>query len=108
MNGKFPPVFSVARRDWSSPPVIVRRRSYDSWPVYGGSKDEIHYSTLRQIDTANVGGLRQVWVYHCGDLDSNSQIQVNPIVVWPYVVWRLAPTQAVCARCRQRQADMDL
>jgi quinoprotein glucose dehydrogenase len=54
---------------------------YDSWPAYGGSKDEIHYSALRQIDTGNVGGLRQAWVYHCGDVDSNSQIQVNPIVI---------------------------
>jgi quinoprotein glucose dehydrogenase len=55
--------------------------NYDSWPAYGGSKDEIHYSAVRQIDTGNVGGLRQVWAYHCGDVDSNSQIQVNPIVV---------------------------
>jgi quinoprotein glucose dehydrogenase len=54
---------------------------YDSWPAYGGSKDRIHYSGLRQIDTANVGGLRQVWAYHCGDVDSNSQIQCNPIVI---------------------------
>ena len=54
---------------------------HDSWPVYGGSKGNLHYSALRQIDTANVGGLRQVWVYNAGDADSNSQIQVNPIVV---------------------------
>ncbi len=55
--------------------------NYHSWPAYGGSKDEIHYSALRQIDTGNVGELQQVWVYHCGDVDSNSQIQVNPIFV---------------------------
>jgi len=55
--------------------------NHDSWPAYGGSKDRIHYSPLRQIDTGNVGGLRQVWAYHCGDVDSNSQIQANPIVV---------------------------
>jgi len=55
--------------------------TYDSWPEYGGSKGRIHYSGLRQIDTANVSGLRQVWTYHCGDVDSNSQIQCNPIVV---------------------------
>jgi quinoprotein glucose dehydrogenase len=55
--------------------------NYESWPAYGGSKDGIHYSALRQIDTGNVGGLRQIWAYHCGDVDSNSQIQVNPIVV---------------------------
>jgi quinoprotein glucose dehydrogenase len=55
--------------------------AYTSWPVYGGSKDNIHYSALRQIDTANVGGLRAAWEYHTGDADSNSQIQVNAIVI---------------------------
>ncbi|HXB32212.1 MAG TPA: PQQ-binding-like beta-propeller repeat protein [Puia sp.] len=54
---------------------------YDSWSEYGGSKDMIHYSASHEIDTTNVGGLHQVWAYHCGDVDSNSQIQVNPIVV---------------------------
>src|SRR5579863_3978128 len=52
-----------------------------SWPAYGGNKNMNHYSTLGQIDTANVSGLHPVWTYHCGDVDSNSQIQVNPIVV---------------------------
>jgi quinoprotein glucose dehydrogenase len=56
-------------------------RDYDSWEVYGGSKDVVHYSALQQVDTSNVTGLRQVWAYHCGDVDSNSQIQVNPIVI---------------------------
>src|SRR5580658_4774173 len=54
---------------------------YDSWSVYGGSKDMIHYSASHEIDTTNVAGLHPVWAYHCGDVDSNSQIQVNPIVV---------------------------
>jgi quinoprotein glucose dehydrogenase len=52
-----------------------------SWPVYGGSPAKTHYSALTQIDTGNVGGLRQAWVYHCGDADSNSQLQANPIIV---------------------------
>src|SRR5580658_1228688 len=56
-------------------------RKYDSWPAYGGSNDRIHYSGLQEIDTGNVGRLRQVWTYHCGDVDSNSQIQCNPIVI---------------------------
>ncbi len=58
-----------------------RAGNYRSWPVYGGSKDGLHYSALTEIDTTNVGGLHQLWVYHCGDVDSNSQIQVNPIVI---------------------------
>src|ERR1700744_2469677 len=54
---------------------------YTSWPAYGGSKDNIHYSALRQIDTSNAGSLRQAWEYHTGDADSNSQIQVNSLVI---------------------------
>ncbi len=55
--------------------------SSDSWPAYGGNKNMNHYSALAGIDTANVAGLHQVWTYHCGDVDSNSQIQVNPIII---------------------------
>lgn len=54
---------------------------YTSWRVYGGSTDNIHYSALRQIDTGNVVGLRPAWEYHTGDADSNSQIQVNALVI---------------------------
>jgi quinoprotein glucose dehydrogenase len=57
------------------------REKYTSWPVYGGSKENIHYSALRQIDTANVSSLRPAWEYHTGDADSNSQIQVNALVI---------------------------
>ncbi len=52
-----------------------------SWPVYGGSKDNIHYSTLRQVDTGNVSDLQPAWEYHTGDGDINSQIQVNALVI---------------------------
>jgi len=54
---------------------------YTSWSVYGGSKDNIHYSTLTQIDTSNVSRLQPVWEYHTRDGDSISQIQVNSIIV---------------------------
>ncbi|HVS96726.1 MAG TPA: PQQ-binding-like beta-propeller repeat protein [Puia sp.] len=52
-----------------------------SWPVYGGNAAKSHHSALKQIDTGNVRSLRQAWVYHCGDVDSNSQLQINPIVI---------------------------
>jgi quinoprotein glucose dehydrogenase len=52
-----------------------------SWSVYGGSKDNIHYSALSVIDTGNVEHLRAEWEYHTGDGDSLSQIQVNPLVI---------------------------
>jgi quinoprotein glucose dehydrogenase len=52
-----------------------------SWPVYGGSPANTHYSALTQIDTANVGQLQKAWEYHAGDGDSMSQIQVNALVI---------------------------
>ncbi len=53
------------------------------WPVYGGSKANNHYSSLKQIDTSNVNQLQVVWQYHTGDADTakHSQIQCNPIIV---------------------------
>ena len=53
----------------------------DSWPVYGGSPANIHYSVLTQIDTGNVGRLQKAWEYHTGDGDSMSQIQVNALEI---------------------------
>jgi quinoprotein glucose dehydrogenase len=62
-------------------PGVSRPVKYASWSVYGGSKDNIHYSVLTQIDTSNVGQLQPVWEYHTRDGDSVSQIQVNSIIV---------------------------
>src|SRR5580704_8889272 len=42
-------------------------RQSGSWPVYGGSAANVHYSALTQIDTANVGQLQKAWEYHTGD-----------------------------------------
>jgi quinoprotein glucose dehydrogenase len=57
--------------------------SYDSWPVYGGSKEMIRYSSLTQLDTGNVSQLQVAWTYSSGDVDTahHSQIQCNPIIV---------------------------
>lgn len=51
------------------------------WEVYGGSKSNNHYSALTEIDTSNVSQLQQAWIYHTGDADSMTQIEVNPIIV---------------------------
>lgn len=51
------------------------------WEVYGGSKDNIRYSSLTQIDTNNVVQLTKAWDFKTGDIDQFTQIQVNPIVV---------------------------
>ncbi len=59
------------------------RSGQQEWQVYGGSKANTHYSSLKEIDTANVGQLAVAWEYHTGDADTakHSQIQCNPIIV---------------------------
>src|SRR5690242_3815809 len=51
------------------------------WEIYGGSKNNDRYSTLRSVDTNNVSQLRVAWTYHTGDGDSMSQIQANPLII---------------------------
>lgn len=60
-----------------------RPASYESWEVYAGSKQNIRYSSLTQLDTSNISKLQVAWTYHTGDADTAnySQIQCNPIVV---------------------------
>ncbi len=57
--------------------------SYNSWKIYGGNKENTHYSSLIQIDTNNVQQLQIAWTYHTGDADTanHSQIQCNPIII---------------------------
>ena len=54
---------------------------YDGWSVYGGNKENNHYSALTQIDTNNVTQLQVAWIYHTGDADTMTQMQVNPVIV---------------------------
>jgi quinoprotein glucose dehydrogenase len=59
------------------------KKTYTTWNHYKGSPENIHYSSLAQIDTGNVNQLHVAWIYHTGDADTvhNSQIQCNPIIV---------------------------
>ena len=56
-------------------------KSHRTWQVYGGSKENIHYSALTALDTNNVSQLKVAWVYHTGDAKEMTQMQVNPVVV---------------------------
>lgn len=58
-------------------------KDYTSWPQYKGSNENIHYSSLTQMDTTNVKQLQVAWEYHTGDADTanHSQIQCNPIII---------------------------
>src|SRR5690348_5826423 len=52
-----------------------------NWPVYGGSDDHTHYSTLDQISPANVKQLKVAWTYDTRDAFDGSEMQTNPVIV---------------------------
>ena len=52
----------------------------DGWPSYGGGPDNIHYSTLRQVNRDNVFKLAVAWAYDTGDAFTDSEMECNPIV----------------------------
>ncbi len=58
-----------------------KNNDYSNWQVYGGNKENNHYSSLTQIDTGNVTQLQITWQYHTGDSDKMTQIQTNAIVI---------------------------
>jgi quinoprotein glucose dehydrogenase len=51
------------------------------WPVFGGTTDNTHYSTLSQITPANVAQLRVAWTYATHDEFKGSEMQTNPVVI---------------------------
>ena len=58
------------------------------WPYYLGNPGATHYSTLKDIDTTNVGRLQVAWTYDTGDAPdaahggaTSLDMQVNPLVV---------------------------
>ncbi|MEO5562217.1 MAG: pyrroloquinoline quinone-dependent dehydrogenase, partial [Chitinophagaceae bacterium] len=57
--------------------------THSTWEAYGGSKENIHYSSLTDIDTSNVSQLNVAWTFHTGDADTakSSQIQCTPIII---------------------------
>ena len=59
------------------------KKNYTGWAQYKGSDENIHYSSLTQIDTGNVKQLQVAWEYHSGGVDTanHSQMQCNPIMI---------------------------
>ena len=45
----------------------ARAQSPDEWPVYAGDAGGTHYSTLREINAANVATLRLAWQWQTGE-----------------------------------------
>jgi quinoprotein glucose dehydrogenase len=63
------------------------------WPVYGGSPENTHYSTLAQINRENVKQLSVAWSYDTGE---EGGLETSPLIVQG-VLYGLTPTQKVFA-----------
>ena len=63
------------------------------WPVWGGSPENQHYSSLAQINRSNVKRLQVAWTYDTGE---KGGLQTSPLVVGR-VLYGLSPTQKVFA-----------
>lgn len=59
----------------------IAQTNHRSWEAFGGGSDNIHYSSLKQINTKNVNQLKVAWTFESGDAYPGSDIQCNPIVV---------------------------
>jgi quinoprotein glucose dehydrogenase len=63
------------------------------WPAYGGAPENMHYSSLAQINRANVKELKIAWSFDTGE---QGGLQTSPIVV-DGVLYGITPTQKVFA-----------
>jgi quinoprotein glucose dehydrogenase len=63
------------------PLALPAQSRFADWPVYGGSDDHTHDSTLDQITPANVRRLKVAWSYDTHDAFAGSEMQANPVVV---------------------------
>lgn len=68
------------------------KKNQTDWPVYGGP-DNIHYSSLKQINTKNISQLREVWRY---DTEEKGGLETSPIII-DGVLYAYTPTQKVIA-----------
>lgn len=58
-------------------------KRHTNWRVTGGSKENIRYSALTQIDTTNVSQLKVAWTYRSENGDSSrfGPMECNPIII---------------------------
>src|SRR5205823_7211404 len=61
--------------------VPVGDASGANWAVYGGNLFNQRYSSLDQINTSNVSGLKGAWTYHAGGNSSATSFESSPVVV---------------------------
>src|SRR5579863_612329 len=69
------------------------KKARQDWPVYGGSSENMHHSSLAQINRGNVAQLQVAWSFDTGEPGG---LQTSPIVV-DGVLFGITPTQKIFA-----------
>src|SRR4051812_7505663 len=72
---------SIALASATFPAALLAQTKNVDWPVFGGTADNTHYSTLSQMTPANVGRLKVAWTYETHDEFKGSEMQTNPVVI---------------------------
>lgn len=75
------PLMSVLVAQAPAGGVSRDHRSTDDWPAYGGGPEQTRYSTLTQINRANIGRLQVAWQFDPREGEIAGRFQVNPIVI---------------------------
>jgi quinoprotein glucose dehydrogenase len=71
----------------------ARNSTQHDWPIYGGTPENNHYSTVSQINRQNVKQLQVAWSYDTGE---SGGLQTSPIIV-AGVLYAYTPSQKVIA-----------
>ncbi len=74
----------------------LAQKNYRGWETFGGGPDNLHYSSLKQINTKNVQRLKLAWTFDSGDAYPGSDMQCNPIMV-DGVLYATTPTLRLVA-----------
>jgi len=65
------------------------------WPCVGGDSGCTRYSTLEEINRANVIQLKVAWMYHCGDKGDAGTIECTPVAVGGVIYVTTGASKAV-------------
>ncbi|MDQ1468653.1 MAG: hypothetical protein QOJ99_133 [Bryobacterales bacterium] len=57
--------------------IIPLALAGQDWPVYGGDAGGTRFSSLKQINRANVAKLKVAWTYHTGDFSDGTEFPVK-------------------------------
>jgi quinoprotein glucose dehydrogenase len=71
----------------------TKNSAQHDWPIYGGTPENNHYSTLSQINRENVKQLQVAWSFDTGE---SGGLQTSPIIVGG-VLYAYTPSQKVIA-----------